>query len=461
MTCAYTEISRDIVVFQENYMFLRLKSSVSALTNFSIDLYEQKKYKQAEKVCRKVLKMDSQNYTVLINLGNLLFVRKEFSEAVAAYQKANEIKPDYYPIKINLANTFFEMADYEAAIQFALEALQLDSHSYSGYNILGNAYLEKELFAESIKALQQAEKLDSSDPWLYNSLSRAYQQIGEFSKALDAGWQAVLLSEGEDSQQINFGYLLYETALENSSEKNIGYARRWLENYPENQIAKHMAGAVINEDKIDRANDDYLQNIFDVFAPDFERVLTSLEYKTPQQINGFLEQIYGKNALPKLKILDAGCGTGLCGVYLKKYAGFFSLSGVDLSKEMLKIAKEKKLYNHLYCQELNVFLTRKKKAYDLIVSADVFTYFGRLDSLFKNLFFSLKKSGRIIFSITDNEQNQKDYFLHISGRFQHHPDYIKRLLSESGFLLEKQEKVRLRREGEQEVWGYIFAACKP
>lgn len=442
-------------------MFSKSKSSVSALTNLSIDLYEQKKYKQAEKICRKALKMDSQNYTVLINLGNLLFIRKEFSEAVAVYQKANTIKPDYYPIKINLANTYFEMADYETAIQFALEALKLDSHSYSGYNILGNAYLEKELFADSVTALHQAEKLDSSDPWLYNSLSRAYQQIGEYSKALAAGWQAVVLSEGEDSQQINFGYLLYETALENNSEENISYARRWLEKYPENQIAKHMANAVISEDKIDRANDHYLQNIFDVFAPDFERVLASLDYQTPQQINNVLAQIYGEDSNPKLKVLDAGCGTGLCGAYLKKYAGLFSLSGVDLSKEMLKIAKQKKLYNHLYCQELNVFLARKKKAYDLIVSADVFTYFGKLDSLFKNLFFSLKKSGRIVFSITANEQNAKDYFLHISGRFQHHPDYIKRLLSENGFLLEKQEKVRLRREGEQEVWGYIFAVRKP
>lgn len=447
--------------FQENFMFAKSKSSVSALTNFSIDLFEQKKYKQAEKLCRKILKKDSENYTVLINLANVLFIKKKFAEALSFYQKADVIKPGYYPIKINLANTYLETENYDAAVRYANEALALDSQSCLAWNILGNALLEKEEYPAAADALEQAEKLDSSDPWLYNSLSRVYQQTADYAKALKAGWQAVELSSGEDSQQINFGYLLYETAMENNTAEVKDYARRWLKNYPENKIALHMGNAVINEQKIERANDDYLQNIFDIFAPDFEQVLSSLDYQTPQQIGGFLEQFYAADSHPKLKILDAGCGTGLCGKYLKKYAGFFSLSGVDLSPEMLKIAKAKKLYNRLYCQELNAFLSGRKKTYDLVVSADVLTYFGSLDSLFKNLFSVLKKSGRVIFSVTANEQNDEDYFLHISGRFQHHETYIKRLLQDNGFIFEKQERVRLRKEGELEVWGWIFAARKP
>ncbi len=35
-------------------MFFKTKYSVSALTDLSIDLYENKKYKEAEKLCRKV-----------------------------------------------------------------------------------------------------------------------------------------------------------------------------------------------------------------------------------------------------------------------------------------------------------------------------------------------------------------------------------------------------------------------
>ncbi len=439
-------------------MFFKTKYSVSALTDLSIDLYENKKYKEAEKLCRKVLKTAPDNYAALINLGNLLFIKKEYSKSVEAYLKADAARPDYYPVKINLANTYFEMQDYDNAEDYARQALKLDSQSYLGWNILGNSLLEKEQYSEAVSALEKAEKSNSTDAWLYNSLSRAYQQNGNVSEALDAGWQAIVLSEGDDSQQISFGYLLYEIAMENNAGEAKKYARLWLEKYPENNVAAHMGNAVLNNAEIGRANDEYLQNIFDVFAPDFENVLTSLDYRTPQQINGFLKEFYGENPRKKMRILDAGCGTGLCGKFLKKYAGFFSLDGVDLSSEMLKIAKGKKLYNRLFCQEINNFLSRKEKAYELIVSADVFTYFGSLDSLFENLFSALKKSGRIIFSVTANEQNNDDYFLHISGRFQHHENYIKRLLKINGFILEKQEKTKLRTEGKQDVWGYIFAA---
>ena len=201
-------------------MFGKTKSSVSTLVNRSIDLYEQKKYGEAEKICRKVLQKDSRNYTLLINLGNILFIKKEFAEALENYKKADEIKPDYYPIKVNLANTYLEMGDFDSAEFYARQSLDLASKSALGWNILGNALLEKEQFSDSLPALLNALKLDSRDPWLYNSLSRVYQQIGEFEKALAAGWSAVLLTpENEDSQHINFGYLLYETAMEKSSEK--------------------------------------------------------------------------------------------------------------------------------------------------------------------------------------------------------------------------------------------------
>lgn len=439
-------------------MFFKTKSSVSALTDLSIELYENKKYKEAEKICRKALKAEPDNYAALINLGNLLFLKKEFSKSVEAYLKADSLKPDYYPIKINLANTYLEMQNYDAAECCAHQALKLDSQSYLGWNILGNSLLEKEQFSDAVSALEKAEKLDSTDAWLYNSLSRAYQQNGNVSEALAAGWKSIILSGGDEAQQIAFGYLLYETAMENNNAETEEYAKRWLENFPDDKIAAHMGNAVLNNAKIGRANNEYLQNIFDVFAPDFESVLSSLDYQTPQQIDGFLKTFYGENPQKKLHILDAGCGTGLCGKYLKKYAGFFSLDGVDLSSEMLNVAKGKKLYNRLFCREITEFLSSRKKKYDLIVSADVFTYFGELDSLFEKLFSALKESGRIIFSVTANEQNEDDFLLHISGRFQHHENYVKRLLESKGFILEKQERARLRKEGEYDVWGYIFAA---
>ena len=96
-----------------------------------------------------------------------------------------------------------------------------------------------------------------------------------------------------------------------------------VEKYPENSVAKHMGNAVLNHSIPLRANDEYLTNIFDVFAPDFEQVLSGLDYQAPELIRKCLARIYPEKKNPGLRILDAGCGTGFCGVFLQNYSRIF------------------------------------------------------------------------------------------------------------------------------------------
>ena len=48
----------------------------------------------------------------------------------------------------------------------------------------------------------------------------------------------------------------------------------------------------------------------------------------------------------KCQILDVGCGKGFVGEYLKN-DGFFRISGMDCSKNLLKISEAKKVYESL------------------------------------------------------------------------------------------------------------------
>ena len=75
-------------------------------------------------------------------------------------------------------------------------------------------------------------------------------------------------------------------------------------------------------------------------------------------------------------MLDAGCGTGLCGPLVAPYAR--RLVGVDLSEGMLKQAAEKNVYDALVKAELTEYLGDHRDAFDLIVSADTLVYFGDL-----------------------------------------------------------------------------------
>lgn len=436
------------------------KTSLPALTNLATACYETDDLKSAGKYCQKALRLDSKNVSALIILGNILYRRKEYAEALNYYLKAAELKPDYFIAELNLANTYFDLKNYDLSLLHAKRSTELEPESIQAWTLRGNSALEIQDYEEALAAFLSAQKLDSEDPWLYNYLSQTYQKKGMWKEALENGWLAVEKSNGSDDQHINFGYLLYEAELEKMDSLIKHYAKIWQQKYPENQIVSHTSGAVLNNASVTAANPGYVRNIFDVFAPDFEQVLNGLEYRAPELIAGFLKEIYESKNYPKLRILDAGCGTGLCGKFLKNYAGFLGLDGVDLSAGMLKEAKAKKIYSHLYQEELVAYLRSRKSKYNLIVSADVFTYIGNLENLFFAAASALKKNGRLVFTVTENSVNNEDWFLHASGRFLHQKKYVERLLEKSGFQIEKISHAKLRREGEAEVMGYVFSSCK-
>jgi len=436
------------------------KRSLLALTNLATALYETGDYDGALKFSGQALAIDGENLPALINLGNILYLKKDYEGALSAYQRAYTADKGYYIAVVNLANVYMDIKEFSLAEKYASLAAELEPSSVTAWTILGNAMMEQEKFADALKAFQKAAALDVSDYWLHNYLSQVWQKMENWEQAFAEGWKALELSGGEDSQQVNFGYLLYESSLEKQDSLREDYARLWLEKYPDNSVALHMGNAVLNHTIPVRANDGYLKNIFDVFAPDFEQVLTGLDYQAPTLIRQRLEQIYSGKNNPGLRILDAGCGTGFCGEFLQKYSRLFGLYGVDISEKMLEQAKAKKCYGHLIHSELEHYFSKNKKAFDLIVSADVFTYFGDLKNLFSGISSNLKKNGRILFTVTENDQDDNDYILHPSGRYLHHRNYIKKILSEHNLQEEYFERARLRNEGEKQVFGYVVSAVK-
>ena len=71
-------------------------------------------------------------------------------------------------------------------------------------------------------------------------------------------------------------------------------------------------------------------------------------------------------------IVDLGCGTGAAGAELKR-AGFAHIDGIDLSPEMLSVARSKAIYRHLFAADLLAPLAIADNAYDAAISAGTFT----------------------------------------------------------------------------------------
>ncbi|RUW33142.1 class I SAM-dependent methyltransferase [Mesorhizobium sp. M2A.F.Ca.ET.015.02.1.1] len=92
------------------------------------------------------------------------------------------------------------------------------------------------------------------------------------------------------------------------------------------------------------------------------------------ELAGTVQTAYLASQRPAIAILDAGCGTGLVGVELKRL-GFQLIDGIDLSEEMVKEARGTGVYRHVQGDvDLNGPLSDYSSAsYDITVCCGVFT----------------------------------------------------------------------------------------
>jgi len=78
-------------------------------------------------------------------------------------------------------------------------------------------------------------------------------------------------------------------------------------------------------------------------------------------------------AAPGARVLDAGCGTGLAGVALAE-RGFSRIDGMDISPEMLALAREKNVYDDLREEDLTGTLSYDSAVYDAVSCVGTFTH---------------------------------------------------------------------------------------
>lgn len=435
--------------------------SVTSLVALANVYYNHGDYKNSEKFSRRILKKFPDNASALLNLGNIAYCQGDYETAFQFYEAVYKNNKASYIAVVNMANTCYDLGRFVKALDYARKALKLYPSSVDAYIIRGNSYIELGRYEKAENCLLRALDLRNDNPWIYTSLSRLYQKIENWDKALEAGWNAVLYAgEAQKDQHINFGYLLYECAEEKGAEAAAYYASKWRDTFADNKVVAYMADAVLNDKPVKKADKDYVLQIFDAFAADFDSTLAGLEYQAPEYVAEAVRAVIKKDFFKPVRCLDLGCGTGLCAQAVKPVIGWSEITGVDLSEKMLEEAGKKYVYDRLTADDILNFLATDKRIYHLVTAADVLTYFGDLQKLFALVAGVLGNKGLFVFTVSENTHNNDDYFLTPSGRFVHGSDYVLKLLKKNGFNKLSMERKALRNEGDKVVYGYVVAAEK-
>lgn len=201
--------------------------------------------------------------------------------------------------------------------------------------------------------------------------------------------------------------------------------------------------------------------LFDGFAESYDKQLSKLDNNGPSMVFTALEELQlPKNA--SRRILDAGCGTGLCADFLRPYAK--ELFGVDLSVKMLEISREKGGYDFLARTDLSEIATYPEGTFNVIICADVLVYFGSLNTVIGNFGRILTPGGWLLLTVEhEGDPAVKTGFkLYPSGRHKHTVDYLTKTLAGAGFPKPKTIKhARLRNELGKPIFGTLVAVQKP
>lgn len=203
-----------------------------------------------------------------------------------------------------------------------------------------------------------------------------------------------------------------------------------------------------------RASDEYVVSVFDQFAASYDEKLATLSYQGPQIVAMAVSEIVAPG--DPVGILDAGCGTGLCGPLLRPFAS--TLDGVDLSGGMVEKAQALQVYDELVVAELVAFMRTRSAAYDVVVSADTLNYFGDLVDPIAATETCLCPEGWLVFTLEAHAGSTEDYSLNAHGRYSHSQDYIESVLTRHGYDVASIEHVELRVENKVPVDGLLITA---
>lgn len=408
----------------------------------------------AEALYREIILADPGMAQARHYLGFLLQQTGRLQEALEQLTGAIALEDGHAEWHFNRGVVLLKQGQATAAIAAFTRAIDLDPGKYFYWTNLGAAFELTQEWDRAEHCYKTATNIDPNCPDAFYLLAALYLKLERFQEARHFNYRGIVVAPADSQSKIALGQAYYELGRKDEA---IALFENWLSAEPGNPVATHLLAAYRGQQTPAQCSTQYVEQTFDAFANSFENVLGRLKYCGPQLVRDHLATLDIPDA--SLSVLDLGCGTGLVGEQLKRYAR--DMTGVDLSQAMLDRSGEKQLYRRLCKSDIVEFLQASGENFDLITCMDTFTYLGSLDEICALSYRKLKNGGMLIFS-TEKLTGAcgPGYQLNVSGRYSHHPDYLAKVLGDAGFEIRTISDVAIRMESGCPITGQFVCASR-
>lgn len=429
--------------------------TVDEAISVAILLQKDRQFAGAHELLRRVLEASPDHPRALHYAGVLAHQEDRNDEAIALIARSLALAPDEADWHSNFGIVLQSADKLDLAIAHYQRAIELHPGHANAHSNLGVLLRATGHEPEAEAAYRTAIRLDPThiDAYtnlgiLLNGLTRTEEAAACFSTAV------TLRPKSREGRKL----LALAHCVLGDIDEAVTIYEQWLAEEPGDPVASHMLAACTGRRVPERASNAFVETTFDSFAASFEAKLQKLSYRAPSLVGAMLERS-GVEPSRRLDVLDAGCGTGLCGAIVAPFAR--TLIGVDLSEKMLAQARDKKLYQTLVKAELTEYLRDCREAFDLIVSADTLVYFGALQGVVSECARALRPNGMLVFTLEHaiGDPAGLDYRLETHGRYSHSRAYVERLLVSCG-LQPEIVPAELRLEAGTPVAGLVVRGTK-
>jgi predicted TPR repeat methyltransferase len=416
---------------------------VEAHYNLGLVFLRQADLAAAEKQFRNVVSLNPNNILAREYLANICLQLDKLEQAEQHYESILQIQANNIDVLNNLAVIYLKRNQPQSAVKWFAEVLKIDAKHQNALSNIAATFLELERFEDAMTYYKRLLELKPDDIEAHYNLSVALMTLGQLEKAIEHLQLIIKLQPFHLAAHINLGAIYLKLRQRSLA---LHHYQAALNIQPDQATALYMISALTGQGVPDNAPRAYVKELFDNYAGFFDKHLTQeLQYQTPKELYRQLKALL--IVKDKWRVLDLGCGTGLCGSFFREHTAH--LTGIDLSSKMLAVAKAKNFYDVLVEADINTYLAKQQLNWDLIIAADVLVYFGKLTTVFSLAYQALVPSG--LFAFTTETTEQADYQLQDTGRYAHNKHYLTMLAQQANFKIRQLKTITARYQDGQPV----------
>lgn len=217
---------------------IKAQPSAKAYAIRAMLLRKEKNYDLAIDYFNKAIHLDTHDYELYSNRGNVYFDLKKPELAISDYRQALSMKPDFPEALDNMGAQFAMLGHYDSAIKYSTRAITIKPDFKPAYSNRALTYMKVNRYEDAIRDWKKFLEFEPDAADVYNTIGSCYQAMGKYRESLEPINKAISMSP-DPTFYLNRSYSYNGLKDLDAAKKDALFAKQHGAQIP-NDLAKSL-----------------------------------------------------------------------------------------------------------------------------------------------------------------------------------------------------------------------------